>query len=59
VFKKTALARLLVFAMLEVGVLAGVPMTPEQIDKLMNIMHCTKIEHVVKKDDPPQPGDVR
>lgn len=48
---KRTLARLLVFAVLEVGALCGVPMSPEQIEKLMNVMHRTKVEHVVKKDD--------
>jgi hypothetical protein len=48
-FRKT-LARLLLFAVLEVGVLCGVPMSPEQIDKLMNVMHRTKVVHIVKKD---------
>jgi len=47
------LAKILVFAFLELGALAGVPMSPEEIEKLMNVMHRTKIEYVVKKDDPP------
>jgi len=50
-FRKT-LAKLLVFAILNFGALAGVPMSPEEIEKLMNVMHRTKVEHVVKKDDP-------
>jgi hypothetical protein len=49
---RKTLARLLVFAVLEIGALAGVPMSPEEIEKLMNVMHRTKIEYVVKKDDP-------
>ena len=48
---KRTLARLLVFGVLELGALCGVPMSIEQIEKLMNIMHRTKVEHVVKKDD--------
>ena len=51
-FRKT-LAKVLVFAFLQFAALAGVPMTPEQIEELMNVMHRTKIEHVVKQDDPP------
>jgi hypothetical protein len=47
------LAKVLEFAVLQFGALAGVPMSPEQIEKLMNVMHRTKMEHVVKKDDPP------
>ena len=51
-FRKT-LAKALVFAILQVGALAGVPMAPEEIEKIMNVMHRTKVEYVVKKDDPP------
>ena len=52
-FKKT-LAKLLVFAVLEVGALAGVPMNPEKIRKLMQVMHEARAEYVVKNetDDP-------
>jgi hypothetical protein len=28
-------------------------MTPQQIEEILNVMHRTKIEYVVKKDDPP------
>jgi len=49
-FKK-ALARILVLAVLQIGAIAGVAMTPEEIEKLMNVMHRTKIEFVVKKDE--------
>jgi hypothetical protein len=48
---RKTLARLLVFGILEIGTLAGVPMSPEEIEKLMNVMHRTKVEHVVKKKD--------
>ncbi|HYU26413.1 MAG TPA: hypothetical protein VEO74_14485 [Thermoanaerobaculia bacterium] len=51
-FKKT-LAKMLVFAVLQFGALAGVPMRPDEIEKLMNVMHRTKIVHVVKKEGPP------
>lgn len=50
---KKILARILVLAVLQLGALGGVPMRPDEIEKLMNVMHRTKIEHVVKKDDPP------
>jgi len=50
---KRTLARLLVFGILQFGALAGVPMDPQKIEQLMNVMHRTRIEHVVKKDDPP------
>jgi len=51
---RTTLAKALLFGLLHVGLLAGVPMTPEEIEKVMNVMHRTKIVHVVKKDDPPE-----
>ncbi len=51
-YRKT-LAKVFIFAMLQFGALAGVPMTPEQIEKLMNLMHRTKVEFVIKQDDPP------
>ena len=50
---RKSLPKLLVFAFLQFGALAGVPMTPEQIEKLMNVMNRTRVVHVVKKDDPP------
>ncbi|HET7704480.1 MAG TPA: hypothetical protein VFM36_00195 [Thermoanaerobaculia bacterium] len=52
---KKTLAQLLVFAILEVGALGGVPMNPEKIRRLMQVMHDTKAEYVVKNetdDDP-------
>ena len=49
-----AVARLLVFAILPVGALAGVPMDPQKIRELMEVMHRTKIEYVVKQEDPPE-----
>ena len=53
---RKALAKALIFGILQFGALAGVPMTPEQIEKVMNIMHRTRVEHVVKKDDPKSPS---
>jgi hypothetical protein len=49
---RNILAKVLVFAILQFGALAGVPMDPQHIQKLMNVIHRTKIEHVVKKNDP-------
>ena len=43
------LAKVLVFAVLQFGALAGVPMSPEQIEKLMNAMHRTKT--VVRREE--------
>ncbi len=47
---KKLLGKILVFGMLEIGALAGVPMTPEDIEKIMNVMHRTKVVQIVKKD---------
>ena len=47
---KKTLAQLLVFAVLEVGALGGVPMNPEKIRRLMQVMHETKAEYVVKNE---------
>jgi len=46
-----SLAKILVFAVLQIGALGGVPMRPEEIEKVMKVMHDTKIEWVVKQDD--------
>jgi hypothetical protein len=58
-FKK----RLRVFlacAGLELGVLMGVPMRPDQIEELMHQMNQPKLAHVLRSeddagDDPPEP----
>ena len=52
-FSRKTVAKIFLFAFLQFGALAGVPMTPEQIEELMNVMHRTKVEYVVKQDDPP------
>ncbi|HEX6083863.1 MAG TPA: hypothetical protein VF266_05015 [Thermoanaerobaculia bacterium] len=45
------LGKLLIFGVLQFGALTGAAMTQEDIEKLMNLMHRTKVVHVVKKDD--------
>ena len=49
---RTSLGKLLLLAMLQFGVLARVSMTREQIEELTNLMHRTKVVHVVEQDDP-------
>ena len=44
------LGKLLIFAMLEIGVYSGARMPPEEIEKLLNIMNRTQVVHIVKKD---------
>ena len=47
---KKALGRLLLLGVLELGSITGVPMTPDQIEKLMRAMHSTTVEQVMKKE---------
>ena len=49
---RKSLGKLLLFGLLEFAALAGVAMTQEQIEELMNLMHRTKVVQVVKKDEP-------
>jgi hypothetical protein len=51
-----------VCAFLEFGALAGVPMRPEEIARLMRLMNAPVVAHVLPTeddlgDDPPAPGD--
>ncbi|HEU4888571.1 MAG TPA: hypothetical protein VFV49_11835 [Thermoanaerobaculia bacterium] len=47
---RSLLGKILVFTMLEIGVYSGVRITPQEIEKIMQVMHRTKVEHVVKKE---------
>jgi len=49
-FKKR-LRAILLCAALELGVLSGVPMRPEEIRALMNQMNQPKLAHVLPSDD--------
>jgi hypothetical protein len=46
------LAKLLFFTVLEMGALCGVPVSPEQIERLMEVMHRTQIVQMVEKEQP-------
>jgi hypothetical protein len=50
---KKSLSKVLLFLVLEVGTLLGVPMGPRQVEELMQILNRTHHEHVLKseKDD--------
>jgi hypothetical protein len=48
---RKSLGKLLVFFVLEMGALCGVPMTPDEIKKIMDVMNRTKIEQTVKNED--------
>ena len=51
------LAKLLVYMMLEVGALGGLPMRPDQIEELTQLIQKTRVVHVVRRtedgDGPP------
>jgi hypothetical protein len=49
------LAKLLLFGVLEIGAVMGVPMTPQKIEELLNIMNRIVVQRVVKKEGPPEP----
>ena len=46
------LGKLMLLGMLEVGALAGAPIRPEEIEKLMNVMNQTRIVRVEKEREP-------
>ncbi|HYI08801.1 MAG TPA: hypothetical protein VEK57_06995 [Thermoanaerobaculia bacterium] len=48
---RKTLAKVLVCGVLQFGAFSG-SVTPEELEKLMNAIHRTKIVHVVKKDEP-------
>lgn len=55
---KTRLAKILVYAVLELGALCGVPMRPDQIEKIMKLMDRAVVTDVLKnEDDEPVPPD--
>lgn len=47
---KKSLARILLFAVLEAGALAGVPMTPDKIREILQMMNRARVEYVVKTE---------
>jgi hypothetical protein len=47
---KKVLGKVLLFGVLEIGALAGVPMSPEQIERLMEVMNRVKIVRVIHKE---------
>lgn len=47
---RKSLGKILLFLVLEVGAIFGVAMTPRQIEELMNTLHRTHHEHVVRSE---------
>ena len=43
------LGKLLFFAVLEMGALAGVPMSPEEIERLMEVMNRAEVVQVMEE----------
>ena len=52
---KRILARILIFAVLEVGSITGVPITPEKIREIMQMMNRARVEHVIKTESGDRP----
>lgn len=48
---RKSLGKLLVFSVLQFGALVGVPMTAEDVEKIMQVMHRTKVVQVLKTED--------
>ena len=47
---KKTLGKVLLFGMLQVGVLAGLPMTPKQIEEIMEVMNRVQVVRVIHKE---------
>ena len=47
---RQSLAKLLLLGVLEIGALMGVPMTPQKIEELLNLMNRIVVQRVVKKE---------
>jgi hypothetical protein len=47
---KKLLGKVLLFSFLQVGALSGVPMSPQQIEELMEVMNRVQVVQVVKKE---------
>jgi hypothetical protein len=47
---KKVLGKVLLFGMLQVGVLAGVPITPEKIEEIMEVMNRVQVVRVIHKE---------
>lgn len=48
---KTRLAKIFVYAVLELGALCGVPMRPDQIEKIMKLMDRAVVTDVLRNED--------
>ncbi len=47
---RKSLGKMLLFLVLEVAALFGVPMTPRQVEELLNILNRSHHEHVLRSE---------
>jgi alkylated DNA nucleotide flippase Atl1 len=47
---KEVIGQLLVYGVLELGALCGVPMNPRKIEEIMQMTNRAKVEHVVRSE---------
>jgi hypothetical protein len=47
---KEWIGHLLVYVVLEIGALCGVPMNPRKIEEIMQVTNRTKVQHVVRSE---------
>lgn len=45
------LGNVLLFGFLQIAMLGGARITPEEVEKLLNIMNRTRVVHILKQDD--------
>lgn len=50
---RKSLGKLLLFCLLEMGAAMGAPITPDQIKKILDVMHSTKVVQVQNNEDDP------
>lgn len=56
---KRTMGKVLMLTMLQFGAMAGVKMTPDDIEKLMQIMTRTRVERVQKNEDGDGDDEIR
>jgi hypothetical protein len=52
---KKWLGRALIYVILELGALCGIPMRPDEIEKLLKVHERGAVTHVKRNDDPKGP----
>jgi hypothetical protein len=56
---KSVLGKVLLFGVLQLGALAGVAMTPQKIEELMEVMNRVQVTRVVHKEGSKGPHALR